>query len=293
LTTGRTVFLTNVVNWLLSNLDRVVIGRVLNTHAVGLYSVAYNLAQIPNVLLLGALQPTFLAAGAKLQDDRRRLAQGWLLGLACVLVLVTPASVVFALLSADLVGLLYGAAWAESAWILALLFLCLPAWACWGFTTPVLWNTGRKHLEYQLQLPLLAVAAPAWWWFAPGGIRAAAVVSALVIVARAAVIVAAALRALELRWSAVLPYFVRGLALSALCAAAVSAARHAVATVTFPGVSLFAGGLAALAAMLLVVAARPQLLGPEAQSALARLVPAFRLRWALPPLAADAEEPSR
>ena len=73
-----------------------------------------------------------------------------------MLVLVTPASVVFALLSADLVSLLYGPAWMESAWVLALLFLCLPAWVCWGFTTPVLWNTGRKHLEYQLQLPLLA-----------------------------------------------------------------------------------------------------------------------------------------
>jgi len=64
LATGRTVFVTNVVNWLLSNIDRVLIGRVLNAHAVGLYNVAYNLASIPNTLLLGALQPTFLATGA-------------------------------------------------------------------------------------------------------------------------------------------------------------------------------------------------------------------------------------
>lgn len=293
LTTGRTVFLTNVVNWLLSNLDRVVLGRVLNTHAVGLYSVAYNLASIPNVLLLSALQPTFLAAGAKLQNDRQRLAQGWLLGLACVLVLVTPASVVFALLSADLVSLLYGPAWMDSAWVLALLFLCLPAWACWGFTTPVLWNTGRKHLEYQLQLPLLAVAAPAWWLFAPAGIRSAAIVSALVIVARAGVIIAAALRALELRWSALLPYAARGLFLSTVCAAAVLAGKHAVATLTFPGVSLYAGGICAVAAMLLLVATRPQLLGVETLSALARLFPAFRVRWALPALPADAGGPPR
>ena len=117
LATGRTVFLTNVVNWLLTNLDRVLIGRVLNAHAVGLYSVAYNLASIPNVLLVGALQPTFLAAGAKLQDNPKRLAQGWLLGLACILVLVTPAAVVFAMLSADTVRLLYGPAWMETAWV--------------------------------------------------------------------------------------------------------------------------------------------------------------------------------
>jgi lipopolysaccharide exporter len=289
LTTGRAVFLTNVVNWLLSNLDRVVIGRVLNTHAVGLYTVAYNLAQIPNVLLLGALQPAFLSAGAKLQDDRRKLAQGWLLGLACVLVLVTPASVVMAMLSGDLVRLLYGAAWMDSAWVLALLFLCLPAWTCWGLSTPVLWNTDRKHYEFLLQLPLLALAVPAWWLFGAEGIRAVAIVSALVIYARAAVIITAALRALQMRWTAIFPYLVRGVGLSAVCAGAVLAGQYAVAGVTFPAISLCAGGACALGAMLLMVGARPQVLGRETQNALVNLFPAMRVRWSIAPAPEESE----
>jgi len=283
LTTGRTVFLTNVVNWLLSNLDRVVIGRVLNAHFVGLYTVAYNLAAIPNALLLGALQPAFLAAGAKLQQEPKRLAQGWLLGLACVLVLVTPASAVFALLSADLVRLLYGPAWMDSAWVLALLFLCLPAWSCWGLSTPVLWNTGRKHYEFLLQLPLLALAAPAWWLFGPEGIRAIAAVSAVVIYARAIVIVGAALRALDLSWSAILPDALRGLGLAAVCTGAVLAGQYAVASLMYPAVSLSAGGACALAAMVALVLARPQVLGSEAASALGRLIPAFAPRFAVAP----------
>jgi len=282
--TGRTVFVTNVVNWLLGNLDRVLIGRVLNAHAVGLYSVAYNLASIPNVLLLGALQPAFLATGAKLQDDPKRLAQGWLLGLACILVLVTPASAVMALLSADLVRLLYGPAWMDSAWVLALLFLCLPAWACFGLTTPVLWNTGRKTYESMLQLPVLAVAGPAWWLFAPSGIRGVAMVSAAVIFARALVILGAALNALQVRWFTIVPYAARGLALTALCSAAVLAAQQATSTLAFPGASLYAGSLAAAAAMALVLFVRPQALGVEARSAVARLVPRFgpRLVRAVP-----------
>jgi lipopolysaccharide exporter len=289
LSTGRTVFLTNVVNWLLSNLDRVVIGRVLNAHFVGLYTVAYNLAAIPNTLLLGALQPAFLSAGAKLQDEPKKLAQGWLLALACVLVLVTPASVVFALLSADLVSFLYGPAWAESAWVLALLFLCLPAWACWGLSTPVLWNTHRKHHEFLLQIPLLALAAPAWWLAAPHGIRAIAAVSAVAIFARAAVIISASLNALGLTWSAIVPDVLRGLGLALIAALAVLGGQHAVASLPYPIVSLSAGGACALAAMLLVVFARPQVLGAEAQSAIGRLLPrlAPRLATATP---ADLKE---
>ena len=57
---------------------------------------------------------------------------------------------------------------------------------------------------------------------------------------------------------------------------------------TFPGVSLYAGSACAVAAMLLVVGARPQVLGDEAQSALVRLIPRFALRWTQLRAAADS-----
>jgi lipopolysaccharide exporter len=288
LATGRTVFLTNVVNWLLGNLDRVIIGRVLNAQAVGLYTVAYNLATIPNALLLGALQPTFLAAGAKLQDDRARLARGWLLGVACILVLATPIAVVLALLSHDLVRLLYGRAWMESAWVLGLMFLCLPAWATWGLSTPVLWNTDRKHYEVLLQLPLLALAAPAWWWLAPSGIRGIAMISAGVILGRALIILAAALRALGLRWTVIAGYAARGLGLAVLCAGAVLAGLEASAPLASPLASLLAGSAGAAVVMVLVLLLKPAAFGPEALVAIMRLAPPVAARLARTGAVADS-----
>jgi hypothetical protein len=53
-----------------------------------------------------------------------------------------------------------------------------------------------------------------------------------------------------------------------------------VASLTYPVISLSAGGACALAAMLVLVLARPQVLGNEAQSALGRLIPAFAPRFA-------------
>jgi lipopolysaccharide exporter len=102
------------------------------------------------------------------------------------------------------------------------------------------------------------------------------------------VIVGAALNALQLRWISIVPYAARGLGLAALCAGAVIAGQQAVSAFTFPGVSLYAGGLAAAAAMALVLFVRPQTLGFEAQSALARLVPRFGPRLA-PAVAVSAE----
>lgn len=278
--TGRTVFTTNMANWLLTNVDRLVIGRVLNANAVGLYSVAWNLASIPHTLLTTAMQPTFLAAGARLQDEPAKLGQAWRTILACILVIVLPASVAMAMLAPDLVALLYGPAWHEAGWVMAVLFLCVPAWAALGLSTPVLWNTGRKHLEVRLQLPILLVALPLWWWLAPEGIRAVAVASAIVVHLRAAVIVAAGLRAVGLRAQTVGALAARGIGLAVLCAVAVLLGREAVAWLHQPLATLVAGACLSLLAGIAVIALRPALLGAEAQSVVGRFIPARRVRWA-------------
>ncbi|MEY4653468.1 MAG: hypothetical protein RI884_2049 [Pseudomonadota bacterium] len=280
--TGRTVFLTNLVNWLLGNLDRLVIARVLHAQAVGLYTLAWNLAQIPVTLLVGALQPAFLSAGAQLAGEKPRLAQAWLRVLACVLVLVLPAATSMALVAPDLVAVMYGPRWEAAGPVLALLFLCLPAWAAWGVSTPVLWNTGRRQQEASLQGPLLLVVVPAWWLLAPGGLEFAAGVSLLAIHARTAVIVGAGLRALDLSARCLLPLVARGTVLALACAVATgcaqAGARWTADLMLWPPIwqavaSLTAGSTAGLGAGLLLAWTAPSLLGEDARGMLARVLP--------------------
>jgi O-antigen/teichoic acid export membrane protein len=271
--TGRTVFFTNIVNWLLNNLDRVLIGRLLNAQALGLYNVAYNLATMPNTLLLGALQPAFLAAGARLQNDLPRLGRAYLQMLATIVVLALPVFVTLAFVSRDIVRVLYGPAWADAAWVLGTLFLCMPAYVIWGLSTPVLWNTGRKHYEFVLQLPLVVVGALAFYLLAGQGIHVAAAVAGGLLVLRAAVTAIAAFRALNLRATALLPDALRGLLLSALCVAGVLAGQHAVAGFDLPLLSLAAGSLAAVVLPGALLFLRPQLLGGETSDMVIRFVP--------------------
>ena len=271
--TGRAVFLTNVVNWLLNNLDRVMIGRLLNAHALGLYNVAYNLATMPNNLLLGALQPAFLAAGARLQNELQRLGRAYLQMIATVFVLGLPAFVFLALVSTDLVRLMYGPKWSEAGWVLGILFLSIPAYVIWGLSTPVLWNTGRKHFEFALQLPLVVIGALGFYLFASQGIRTAAAIAALLLVLRALVIGIAACRALNVRGAELVPHVLRGLGLSAICAAGVFAAQHATARYDIPLLSLAASSLLALALPALLVVLRPQVLGEQTITMIIRFMP--------------------
>ena len=273
--TGRAVFLTNVVNWILNNLDRVLIARLLNAHALGLYNVAYNLATQPNALLLGALQPAFLAAGARLQDEPQRLGRVYQQMLAAILVLAVPAFVFLALVSPDIVRVLYGQQWQEAGWVLGILFVAMPAYVIWGISTPVLWNTGRKNYEFALQLPIIGAGLLGFYFFAGLGIRAAATVAAAMLVARAVVIAGAAFRALKLSPTVLWPDAMRSFLLALVCGISVLAGQQAVARFELPLLSLAASALTSVLVLTLLLLLRPQILGEHTNGMIIRFIPAL------------------
>jgi lipopolysaccharide exporter len=270
---GRTVFLTNIVNWLLNNLDRLIIGRLLNAEALGLYNMVYNLATLPNSLLVGALQPAFMAAGARLQDELQRLGRVYFQMLSTIFVLAVPAFVFLALISNDLVALLYGPKWKDAGAVLSILFLAMPAYVVWGLSTPVLWNTGRRHYEYALQIPLVILGALGFYFFSRQGIGSAATVAALLLVLRALVMSTAAIRALGLRGTTLLPQMARGLLLSAVCCTGVVLSQIAVARFQMPLLSLVASTLSVLLPLGLLLVLRPQILGDQTAGMVLRFFP--------------------
>jgi len=282
LNTGRAVFLTNVVNWVLNNLDRILIARLLNAHALGLYNVAYNLATQPNALLLGALQPAFLAAGARLQNELQRLGRAYQQMLAALLVLSVPAFVFLAMISNDIVLILYGQQWAEAGWVLGILFLAMPAYVIWGISTPVLWNAGRKHYEFALQIPIIGLGLLGFYFFASQGIRVAAAVAAALLFGRAVVMAAAAFNALKLSSMSVLPDAARGLLLAIVCVASVLVAQAAVARFEMPLLSVAASTVTTFLVLALLMLVWPHLLGERTNAMIIRFFPALAGRLGKP-----------
>lgn len=224
---GYTVFVTNICNWLLNNLDRTLLGRFLNAQTVGLYSVGYNLANTPNALFIGALQPAFLAAGARIQSEPGRLRSAYLSVLASVWILILPMFVLLAIIAQDLVGVLYGSAWVSSGIVLAILALSMPAYITWALSTPILWNTGRKHWESLLQLPILIVSGFAFFNFASKGVVMVAIVAACTLLIRAIVITSAACYQLKIGPRDLFGFAIRGIAMASLAAAGTFAGAEA------------------------------------------------------------------
>ena len=271
--TSGQVFMTNVVNWCLNNADRVLIGRMLNAHSVGLYTAGYNLATMPNTLLLGALQPAFMSAAARMQTDSVRLGRAYMQMLATVWVLALPFFVFLAAISSDLVRFLYGPQWSDTAYVLSILFMGMPAYVTWGLTTPILWNMGRKNHEALLQIPILVVGVLALYFCLQWGVIAAACVASLMLMLRMLAVGTSAFRALNLHFRELIPHIIRGAFFSTVCISSVFFASWATASIGSAFVSLATSCLFTLVTIFSLIYWRPWLVGQQAASMLIRFVP--------------------
>ncbi len=173
--------------------------------------------------------------------------------------------------------------------MLAVLFLGMPAYVTWGITTPVLWNTGRKHHEALLQLPVLLLGGAALYGAMQWGVLAAAVVASGMLYLRMLVVGISAFRALSLGLRELLPYVMRGALFSVVCLLAVAAGHWCVGSLDFAALNVALCGLLALAVSVGLVLLRPSLLGMHAINMVVRFVPRLQRHLALPPGKAGAK----
>lgn len=277
---GATAFLTNLVNWACNNIDRGIIGRILDARALGLYNAGYNLANMPNSLLISALQPVFLRVGAKAQGQRETQAKAFKEILGAIWVLLLPVFFSLSLTAPYTVKLLYGSAWHEAAPVLAILFLGMPAYVMWGMSTPVLWNMGRARYEMLLQLPMIPIAALGYYAFAKHGVFAASVVTTALLLVRGFVVGGVASHLVGIKATFIAQQIGRG-AFFCFLIWGVNTVMKAALPETLPSlVSVILLSTCHASSCMAFAWLYPRSLGADASSLIIRFAPRLRLRLA-------------
>ncbi len=140
---GAWTSVVTLLGLLFDFMPRFILGRVISIAAVGLYSRALSLCQLPDRALLSAVQPVVLPALAARAREGGDLKEPYFLGIASITALQWPALVCLALLAEPIVRILLGNQWLDTiplVRILALASLSLfPAY----LTFPVLVAVGR------------------------------------------------------------------------------------------------------------------------------------------------------
>ena len=204
---GATVLITNLVNWLINNVDRVIIGRVFSSREIGLYATTYNMLYTPTTSLLGIIQPVFFSAAARASNRPEVVASSYRALIGAVAVFIFPAFVCLGAIAETFVLALYGTKWSEAAPLFRPLALAMPLFLIWGFTTPLLWTGGHASKEFRVQLPIAIVWIAACWLAAQRSVETVTWTVLGLFIVRCLVMVISAARTLNMEtapiWRAV------------------------------------------------------------------------------------------
>jgi O-antigen/teichoic acid export membrane protein len=119
------VWAARLADMLVSQLDKVVIGAILGSLALGLYSRAYLLVALPLTLIGAAVTTVLVPALARAATDGGALKREFLATTEAIATATFPAFIGAAALATPLVGVMFGRGrswnWAEVATLLAIM----------------------------------------------------------------------------------------------------------------------------------------------------------------------------
>lgn len=151
---GMKVLGSTLAAWMADNLERVVIGRVWGIASLGAYSVAQGLARAPATLLTFSVQSVALPMAARLQDDPERLRRAYCVVMGGLALVLLPLFSLFAVAAQPLVLLLYGDRWTATVPLLTACAVSVPFYVMAASTGTFLLATGAAGREAFSQLML-------------------------------------------------------------------------------------------------------------------------------------------
>jgi len=148
---------TNLINWAIENLDRLLISRYWGAAALGAYAAAANLSRAPANLLVSSAQSVSFASAARLQDDLPALRRAYLGALQLCGLVAWPLFLWLAVHAHSVVQLLYGQRWQAAGPLFAAFCTALPLYALLAISGPVLWAVDAVRAELRAQAVCLLV----------------------------------------------------------------------------------------------------------------------------------------
>ena len=257
---GGMVALTGLLWFVQTQADVIIGGRMLDPHALGLYTTALFLAQIFVNKVVPPLNEVAFSAYARVQDDPVAFAAGFLKSVRVIALLALPFCLGLAATAEPLVTVALGEKWSAAAPLLRLLALAMPVMTLQVLFAPATNAVGRPGIATRsaalgaVLVPLAFVVGIRW---GATGLAAAWLAAYPVVTAITAAwsLPAIGVRARELG-QAILPPVLAG---TAMALVVTLADRFAVGLPSLPRLLLLASVGAAIYLGWLTSFARPRL----------------------------------
>ena len=123
---GTKMSAAQIVWYIGGNIDGFLIGRILGNDALGLYSVAYNLAMLPANKIMSLSNQIAFAAYSRIQDDRARASKYFQESVVLSSLIFFPICWGMSAVADDLIVVVLGPKWQPATIVLQIVALGVP-----------------------------------------------------------------------------------------------------------------------------------------------------------------------
>ena len=141
---GKFALIFAVASYVSNTADNILVGRFLGTAALGNYSLAFNIASAPIVVVVFSVSAVLLPAYAEINTQNPAMLEPALtkaFNLTLIIMLMIAIPLFF--FADEVVQLLFGACWTTAGSVLSILALVLPLRGVTLITSPVFWSANR------------------------------------------------------------------------------------------------------------------------------------------------------
>lgn len=237
---GGRVSLVGFLEFLGANLDTLFIGRFAGEAALGLYNRAHLLVRLPLDRLTEGTSRVLYPTFSRIQHESQRLRGAYLSGLRIMAVLVIPAAAGMAVAAPQLVAVVLGPQWHQSAQVVPLLALLAAASLTARLAAITCEATAQLNAKLLLQVGHLVVLAVLLAASIGRGLVAYALAAAIAATVRSVAYLGLMRRVLSVSWRDTIEVLTPVLATAGITAAAVAAVTAVLAEVAPAGLVLAA-----------------------------------------------------
>lgn len=120
---GKHLMGASIIIFLVTNVDDAIVGRVLGMEALGFYTLAYTISNLPATQITNLVSRVMFPLYSKLQDDRDALRSAYLKTLQYVSMLSIPAALGIFVIAPNFVSVMLGDKWLPA--VPAMRVLCI------------------------------------------------------------------------------------------------------------------------------------------------------------------------
>ncbi len=158
---SKNIVINDILNFTIRNIDNIIVGRMIGSSALGLYSKAYGLMLLPLQNFVNVINGVLLPALSKVQNDIKSLSSIFISAMQTISAVITPLLLFALTFEHELIYVVFGTKWLGMFTVLRVFLIMALVQSHSTLSVSIFYSTGNSKVPLKISYfskPILIIA---------------------------------------------------------------------------------------------------------------------------------------